>query len=140
MSFETQERMELLLIRLFNCRNYNNLETIIKALGRVKKFFYDKVYSRVFEHVLEIMRENGDFRYNFENILRYIYLYALNFATEELIVGKSASIDWETELDYHKSICFELEYEFEASNFDFLELNPKMVKEIVKKFNDFMRG
>lgn len=46
----------------------------------------------------------------------------------------------QAELDYHKSICFDLEYEFEGSDFDFLELNPKKVKEIVKKFNDFMRG
>ena len=140
MSCETQDRMEMLLIRLFNCRNNDNLETIIEALGRVKKFFYDKVYYRVFEEVLEIMRENGDLSKNFESVLRYIYQYALDFATEDLIVGESASINWDAELDYHKSICFDLEYEFEGSDFDFLELSPKKIEEIVKKFNDFMRG
>ena len=140
MSFETQDRMEMLLIRLFNCRNNDNLEILIKALGRVKKFFYDKVYNRVFENVLEIMRDNGDLTDNFESVLKCIYKYALDFATEELNVGESGLIDWDAELGYHKSICFDLEYEFEGSDFDFLELNPKKVKEIVKKFNDFMRG
>ena len=62
--------MEMLLIRLFNCRNNDNLEVIINALGRVKKFFNDKVYYRVFEEVLEIMRYNGDLRDNFESVLK----------------------------------------------------------------------
>lgn len=142
LSSETQDRMEMLLIRLFNCRNNDNLEVIIKALGKVKKFFNDKVYNKVFEQVLEIMRDNGDFSDNFESVLNYIYQYALDFATEELCGG--AYINWEEELEYHKSICFDLEYEFEESDFDFLELDfeidPKKVKEIIKKFNDFMRG
>lgn len=119
-----------------------SLEVIIEALGKIKKFFSDKVYYRVFEQVLEIMRDNGDFSDNFESVLNYIYQYALDFATEELC--ECAYVNWEEELHYHKSICFDLEYEFEESDFDFLELNfeldPKKVKEIVKKFNDFMRG
>lgn len=141
MSSETQDRMEMLLIRLFNCRNNDDLEVIIKALGKIKKFFSDKVYYRVFEEVLEIMRENGNLTENFESVLKYIYQYALDFATEELC--EYAHVNWKEELEYHKSICFDLEYEFEESDFDFLEnleLNPKKVKEMVKKFNDFLRG
>jgi len=138
MGQKIQERMEMLLIRLFNCRNNENLEELIIALGRVKKFFKDKIYYLVFEEILQIMRDNGDLRDNFESILKFIHRYALDFATEELIVGESAFISWDDELEYNKSIYFDLEYEFEVGDFDFLELNPKKTKEMAKKFNDFL--
>ena len=140
MSQEIQDRMEMLLIRLFNCRNKDNLEELIIALGRVKKFFNDKIYHLVFEETLEIMRDNDNLRENFESILKCIYRYALDFVTEELIVSPSAFISWDDELEYHKSIIFDLEYEFGVEDFDFLELNPKKVKEMVKKFNKFLHG